>query len=304
MNNTPVAVVTALAAAFVLGVSAVADQRSTKRVESRKPLSPRILADLVRQPLWLTAVAANVVGFALQVVALSFGSLAIVQPILVLDLMFAVLISWNLRQRANAPQPNGKLIFGGVGATTIGLVGFLAIGQPSPGVTQARLDMLAPLAIGYVVVVGGCLIVANRNQDLRPLALALGCGVSYGVAAFVIKLLTSEFGHGLAPVFTNWPIYVFAVVGPAGFILNQNALQQGALLAPVQAIISVADPVLSIALGIAWLDVRLRSSPASIAGEIVSFLVLTVGITITSSVHAGQPVQEVPAEGVPGEQQQ
>lgn len=288
-NNTPAAVVTALAAAAVLGLSAAIDQRSTKKVKTREPLSPRLLADLVRQPLWLIAIGANVVGFVLQVVALAYGSLALVQPLLVCDLLFAVLIATYLRQRANESQPNLKITLLGIGAATVGLAGFLAIGQPTPGHTQARLDMLALLAIGYVVVVGACLVVANRKVNLRPLALALGCGVSYGVAAFVIKLLTSEFGGGLAALVTNWPIYVFAVVGPAGFILNQNALQEGTLLAPVQAIISVADPVISIALGVAWLDVRLRSSPAAIAGEIVSFLLLTVGIIMTSNVHADLP---------------
>jgi drug/metabolite transporter (DMT)-like permease len=303
-NNTPVAVVTAIAAAGVLGLSAAIDQRSTKKVETREALSPRLLLDLARQPLWLIAIGANVVGFILQVVALAYGSLALVQPLLVCDLLFAVLIAWYLRQRASEPQPNMKPIWTGVAVTTVGLAGFLAIGQPTPGHTQARLSMLAPLVIGYVVVVGACLVVANRNRDLQPLALALGCGVSYGVAAFVIKLLTSEFGGGLGEIFTNWPIYVFAVVGPAGFILNQNALQQGTLLAPVQAIISVADPVISIALGVAWLDVRLRSSPGAIAGEIISFLLLTVGIIMTSRVHAADPpAQQEAAAGVPGKQQ-
>ena len=196
-----------------------------------------------------------------------------------------------------------KPIWAGVAITTIGLAGFLAIGQPTPGHTQARLSMLAPLAIGYLVVVGACLVVANRNADLQPLALATGCGVSYGIAAFVIKLLTSEFGGGLAGVFTNWPIYVFIVVGPAGFILNQNALQEGTLLAPVQAIISVADPVISIALGIAWLDVRLRSSPGAIAGEIISFLLLTVGIVLTSRMHEVKAQQPAAAAGATGKQQ-
>jgi drug/metabolite transporter (DMT)-like permease len=302
-NNTPVAVVTAIAAAGVLGLSAAIDQRSTKKVETREALSPRLLLDLARQPLWLIAIGANIVGFILQVVALAYGSLALVQPLLVCDLLFAVLIAWYLRQRASEPQPNMKPIWAGVAITTVGLAGFLAIGQPTPGHTQARLDMLAPLAIGYVVVVGACLVVANRNRDMQPLALALGCGVSYGVAAFVIKLLTSEFGGGLGEIFTNWPIYVFAVVGPAGFILNQNALQQGTLLAPVQAIISVADPVISIALGIAWLDVRLRSSPAAIAGEIVSFLLLTIGIVLTSRMHEMTPAPMAAGAGVTGQQQ-
>jgi hypothetical protein len=73
--------------------------------------------------------------------------------------------------------------------------------------------------------------------------------------------VTTEFGGGPAKVFTNWPIYVLAVVGPVGFILNQDAFQQGTFLAPVQAIITTADPVISIGLGVLWLGVVLRGGP-------------------------------------------
>ena len=194
----------------------------------------------------------------------------------------AQLIAQRLGERAQPGPSNMKLMLTGVAATTVGVAGFLAIGQPSGGSTRAPLGILPPLVIGIVVVVGGCLAVAARNRTLRPLALALACGVNYGVAAFLIKLVTSEFGGGPAQVFTNWPIYVFAVVGPAGYILNQNAYQQGTLLAPVQAIISAADPIISIALGIGWLEVRLRGGPLAIAGEVVSLLLLTAGIVMTA----------------------
>jgi hypothetical protein len=133
------------------------------------------------------------------------------------------------------------------------------------------------------VVVGGCLAVAARNRSLRPLALALACGVSYGVAAFSVKLLTAEWGGGLSEVLTNWPVYVFAVAGPAGFVLNQDAFQQGRFLAPVQAVITSADPVISIVLGTLWLNVRLRSSPADIAGVVVSLLLMITGIVLTAN---------------------
>jgi hypothetical protein len=282
-----IAVVAAVASALMLGISSVADQRSTKRVESRRALSPRILLDLVRQPLWLAAISGNIAGFALQVVALSFGSLALVQPILVCDLIFAVLIGWILWRRSGGHRLGGVrktvILFAGIAASTVGVSGFLVIGRPSGGSTHISFSMLPPLAIGLVAVVGGCLAVAARNRNLRPLALALACGVNYGVAAFVVKLVTSQFGGGLSEVFSNWPIYVFAVVGPAGFVLNQDAFQQGTFLAPVQAILTTTDPVVSIALGIAWLNVRLHSSPADIAGEVVSVLLMITGIIITAN---------------------
>jgi hypothetical protein len=284
--NTPLAVVTALAAALVLGISSVADQRSTKRVKSERSGSPRILLELVRQPLWLTAIGANIVGFALQVVALDLGSIALVQPLLVCDLLFAVLISQYLLWRSGKALPRRSVltIFGGAGAAAAGVAGFLVSGRPSAGHGDVGFDVLIPLVIGLVVVIGGCLLVAASNPNLRPLALALACGVNYGVAAFSIKLVTTEFSGGPVMVFTNWPIYVFAVVGPLGFILNQDAFQQGTLLAPVQAIITTADPVISIALGVAWLGVALHSSPAAIFGQVVSLLVMTGGIIVTARV--------------------
>src|SRR5215475_8859447 len=89
--STPIAIVAALAAALVLGISAVVDQRSTKKVDTRQAMSPRFILDLIHQPLWLMAIGANLVGWVLQVIALKFGSLALVQPLLVCQLIFAVL---------------------------------------------------------------------------------------------------------------------------------------------------------------------------------------------------------------------
>jgi hypothetical protein len=281
-----VAVITALVAALLFGISSVADQRSTKRVKTEKALSPAILLDLVKQPLWLGAIVTNVAAFALQVVALSFGSLAVVQPLLVFDLVFAVLIGRTLLFDPKMFPAGAKrwdpVLFAGVGAATLGVAGFLAIGRPTAGRANVGFSVLLPLALGLVVLVGGCLAVAARNENLRPLALALGCGVCYGVAAFSVKLVTTEAGGGAARVFTNWPIYMLAITGPVGFILNQDAFQQGRFLAPVQAILTTTDPVISIGLSVLWLGSRLQSSPAAIAGVVVSLLIMTAGIVITA----------------------
>ena len=311
-----VAVVTAVVAALLFGISSVADQRSTKRVKTEKALSPAILLDLAKQPLWLFAIVTNIGAFALQVVALSFGSLAVVQPLLVFDLVFAVLIGRTILFDPNMFPPGAKrwdpVLFAGVGAATLGVGGFLAIGRPTAGHADVGFSVLLPLAVGLVVLVGGCLAVAARNENLRPLALALGCGVCYGVAAFSVKLVTTEFGGGPARVFTNWPIYMLAVTGPVGFILNQDAFQQGRFLAPVQAILTTTDPVISIGLSVLWLGSRLQSSPAAIAGVVISLLVMAVGIVITAHqapqaprkqdepivTSAGAEAGDRPADGV------
>src|SRR5262249_36109045 len=120
-----VAVVAALAGALFFGISSAADARSTKLVKTERALSPAILLDLVRQPLWLIGIVANVVGFALQVVALSFGSLALVQPLLVFDLVFAVIIirsvGWDASRFPPGTRRSDPVLLAGVGADALGL---------------------------------------------------------------------------------------------------------------------------------------------------------------------------------------
>jgi drug/metabolite transporter (DMT)-like permease len=283
-----IAVVSGLGAAMVFGISSVAEQRGTKRVKQRRALSPRILLDLVRQPLWDTAIAATLVGFALQVVALKFGPLALVEPILVCDLIFAVLINSYLRGRWD------PVLVGGVVACAAGVAGFLVIARPSGGRSTVSLDVVMPLAVGLAVTVGGCLIVARRSRNLRPLALALACGINYGVAAFLVKIATSQ-GGGLVHLLTNWPIYALAVVGPVGFVLSQDAFQQGTLLAPVLSIITACDPLISIALASLWLDEKLNGTPAGIAGEAIALALMIIGIVVMAH-HSPQVVRQQAAQ--------
>ena len=269
-----IALVAAIGAALVFGISSVAEQRSTKRVKTRKALSPRILLDLVRQPLWVAAIGGTIVGFALQVTALRFGPLALVEPILVVALIFATLINAYLRGVWD------KQIIGGVLGCAVGIAGFLAVARPTPGTSNVSFIVVLPLGAGLAAGVFGCLVVANRSRRLRPLALALACGINYGVAAFLVKLVISDVGGGLPRLLTDWPIYALAIVGPAGFILNEDAYQQGTLIAPVLAIITACDPIISIALGNLWLNEKLNSSPAGIAGEIIFLLIMVTGIVV------------------------
>jgi hypothetical protein len=269
-----IAIVTALAAAMVFGVTSVAEQRSTKKVQVRRELSPRILLDLARQPLWVAAIGGTVIGFALQVIALRYGELALVEPILVCDLIFAVMINAYLRRVWDS-----QLILG-VLASAAGVAGFLAVARPTGGQTHVSFYVIMPLAIGLAVGVAGCIAVARRHPRVRPLALALATGICYGVAAFLVKIVVSDVGHGLTGVLTDWPIYALAIVGPAGFILNQDAFQGGTLIAPVLAIITACDPIISIALAALWLKEKLNSTPIGIAGQVIALVVMVTGIVV------------------------
>jgi drug/metabolite transporter (DMT)-like permease len=290
LSQSPqIAIAAGLAASVMFGIASVADQRSTKRVKRQKALSPRIFLDLVRQPLWLASICGTLIGFGLQVLALSFGPLALVEPLLVSGLIFAVLINSYLRRRFD------PVLLGGVLGTAVGIAGFLAIARPSAGRTSVGFIVILPLGIGLVVAVSACLVLSRRSANLQPLALALACGICYGVAAFLVKLVVSDLNHGLAGLLTDWPIYALAIVGPLGFLLNENAFQSGTLIAPALAIITACDPIISVALGWLWLNEKLSSSPAGIAGEIITLILMTTGIVVVAhrAPHLSQAIEGV-----------
>jgi drug/metabolite transporter (DMT)-like permease len=266
------AIILALAAALVFGISSVAEQRGTGHVKERGALSPRLLLDLVRDPLWVTAIGATVLGFVLQVLALKYGSLAVVEPLLICDLIFAVLINAHLRHKRD------PVIFIGAGLCAAGVAGFLVIAHPSGGKSSVGALVMLPLAVALVVLVGGSLFVAKRDKKVQALALALATGVCYGVSAFLIKIVT---GNGIHHLLTTWPIYALIVIGPLGFLLNQNAFQEsGDLIAPVLSIITAADPLISILLAVVFLDEKLNSTPAGIFGQIVTLTLMVIGIVV------------------------
>ncbi len=279
-------VAAAVGAALVFGVTSVAEQRSTKRVQKERTGSPRILLDLVRQPLWDIAIVGTLIGFTLQVVALKYAPLAVVEPILIFDLVFAVLIAAYLRRSAD------PVMLAGVAACVAGVAGFLLIARPTAGSGTVGLAEAIWLAIGAVAAVAACLMVGQSSETLRPLALALATGICYGLSAFLIKLVTSEASHGgFAHVLTSWPIYALAIAGPVGFVLNQDAFQSGTFIAPVMAIITAADPLISIALAYALLNEKVSSSPAAIAGEIICLILMTVGIVLIAR-HSPQAMKQ------------
>ena len=283
--STAAGVTAAVGAALVFGVTSVAEQRSTKRVKQERTGSPKILLDLVQQPLWDIAILGTVIGFALQVVALKYAPLAVVEPILVFDLVFAVLIAAYLRRSAD------PVMLAGVGACVVGVAGFLVIARPTAGTGTVSLAEAIWLAVGAVAAVAICLVVGQSSETLRPLGMAMATGICYGLSAFLIKVVTSEASHGgFGHVLTSWPIYALAIAGPVGFVLNQDAFQSGTFIAPVMAIIVASDPLISIALAYALLDEKVSSSPAAIAGEIICLILMVAGI-IEIARHSPQAIK-------------
>jgi drug/metabolite transporter (DMT)-like permease len=128
-----ITILLALAAAVVFSLSSVLEQYSTHLVPQRRALSPRLLIDLLKRRVFLAALAINTAGGILQILALHFGSLAVVQPLIVLSLLFAVAIATFTRRC----EPPDRVTFFGAACCAGGVGGFLATAS-RPGGARGR----------------------------------------------------------------------------------------------------------------------------------------------------------------------
>ena len=289
-----VAVPTAVGAALSFALSAVLQQRETADVPERRALDPRLVLDLVHRPVWAASIAADIVGVVLQVIALHFGQLILVQPLLVAGLLFAVVIAARLDHR-----PPDRVMLGGALLCAAGLTAFLLVAQPAGGDGTARGVDARWLVIGLAATLASCLLVAYRTGGTpRALALALGTGLLYGVTSGLLKLLGTDLASGVAATVTHWPLYAVLVAGPLGFLLSQNAFQAARLPAPPLAVLTTVDPLVSIAIGLVALGERIEQTPGAVVGEVLALTAMTGGIYALA--HRAPAVVAAGEQAAPG----
>jgi drug/metabolite transporter (DMT)-like permease len=292
-----VAVPAAVLGAAGFGLASAAQQRATHEVERERTLDPRLLVHLAARPMWLLGLAATIGALALQLVALAFGPVAVVQPLLVTGVAFAAGFAALMDHRR--PDP---VVVGGALCCAAGLSVFLLLARPVAGATSTGLDVTSstPLAIALLLVFAGALVyAATVTHPTRVLALALATGVIYGVTAGLMKAITAQLRLGLDVPFGRPELYVACVIGPIGFLLSQNTFQQGRLIAPALAVITSVDPVVGVLIGVGWLGEDLASSPELLAGECLAALVVIVGIWIVT-VRGARLLRADPADSATG----
>lgn len=283
-----VAVPCAVAGAASFGLASAVQFRATKEVPTSATLNPQLLFDLIRKPIWLASVVTVVLGLSLQVVALAFGPLVLVQPLLVTSVVFGGLFTaWMAHRRLDPIVLLGSL------ACVGGLAAFLLLAQPSGQAGEFNQRRIFPLALILVLVILLALAVGNwTHGELRVLGLAVATGVFYGVTAGLIKVVAAQIREGgITEPFQNWAVYMVCVIGPAGFLLSQNTFQSGKLISPALAVITTVDPLVGIAIGVEWLGESVTATTVALIGETISAAAIVAGIVILS--HRGEHLRRL-----------
>src|SRR5512139_2784601 len=92
------AYILALLSAFSFALGSVLQQRGTLQTEAVEG-DPRFLAEIIRKPVWLLGGLMQVCGWILRAAALDRGSLAVVQSLCALSLVFALPLGARLTEQ-------------------------------------------------------------------------------------------------------------------------------------------------------------------------------------------------------------
>jgi drug/metabolite transporter (DMT)-like permease len=271
-----IAVGFALLGAFSQALASVLHRMTNATGDGEKRPLPQAVGHLIRQPMWLLGMVAMGGTFVFTALALYFGTLATVQPILVTELIFTL----ALRAFWLHDTIPGRT-WGAAGILCAGLFGFLLVARPQEGhgSPSATAWVVALTTRGAVIVV---LVLLSRWGSPARKAALLGAaaGMMWAIDAAFVKSATDALAaDGWIGMFAHWPVYAVVVSGVAGTFLLEAAFAAGPLSAS-QSTLLIVDPLASIAMGVELFGEQLASSPVAIAFEVGFLLVMFAGVVL------------------------
>lgn len=271
-----IAVVAALGCAACFAAASVAQQRATRTVPESRNLSFRLLVELLHRPRWVAGVAASGAGLGLQAVALHFGGLILVQPLILAELLFALPVAIRLHhQRMHAREWLATCAVAG------GIALFLVIASPRGGTPNPPLQtwvIMGAIAVPLIAVL--LFFARDPERPLRSTLLGVCAGATFGLLAALLDSLTFVIAHhGFAAAFESWQLYALPVLATGGELLAQSAFQSGALAACLPAMDSL-EPAVSIAIGVVAFGESIAHTPLAIALELAGLAATAAGIVI------------------------
>ena len=279
----------ALIAAFLFAVAATLQQKGALNLDGVSLGQPMSLVRLVGQRMWLLGTVALLIGYALQAAALDRGRLAVIQPLLVTTIVFALPLGWWLTN-----QHVGRREVIGAAVIILGLAAFTIYGDPAGGKDNAPNNEWA-IAIAILAVICALLLMFGRKGTPTTIAAVYGsvAGILFGLSAALTKPTVEQLHDGVGVMLSHWQCYALAIAGVLGFILQQVSLGTGRL-APSVATVSVVNPIVGVLLGIAIFDERFSRPTWHVVVAVISLLLALGGAVLISL--ASQPEPEPSSE--------
>lgn len=283
-------VIFALLTAASNASAAVLQRKAAAQVPPENAMHVSLLRDLVRRRVWLAGIGLVIVAAVCQAAALATGPIALVQPIFIIELPIALLLSAVVNRRQA-----GLLPWRAIAVTTIGLGAGLACAAPS-GATETASNTLWLATLIVTVAFEAALIMTALplRGELRAMLLGLAAACGYALTAALMKNAMADLNSSATAFFTNWHVYATAVAGVGSLFLLQNALQAGSLVAS-QPMLTVGDALISISYGVTLFSENLRVG-WWLVPELAALAMITLGCVHIAKSPLAAETTTVPSQ--------
>ncbi|GAA0453378.1 DMT family transporter [Streptomyces sp. NPDC046215] len=280
----------ALLAATGNATGTVLQRMAARTVPPGDAFSVRLVRHLVHSPAWLGGIAVIVGAAACQALALTLGSLSLVQLILVTELPFTLLIAGAFSRRRLPAVGWAAAV-----AVAAGLGVGLASAAPSGGQTDVAPALWAVTLCATGAAMALCVLAAlpRPRGKARAALFSSASAIGYALTATLMKSATDTFDRRGAGAFvTTWQTYAFVAAGACALFLLANAMESGPLIAS-QPALTLGEGLVSLALGILVYGDRVRTGwwlvPEAVGAVMVTWGVLVLPRVDTEGQEAAAP---------------
>lgn len=271
---TWLAVALALGSAFAAGLSTSVQHHAAENAPRGRGVLG-LMRHLVGRPWWLVGQALGLVTVGFHAAALSYGPLALVQPIVISGIVFAVPIRAAISRRL---PPRAEILW--VTLTAAGLAVFLVASSPRESNVVAREGLQIWLTVVLALVAYAAIGVSRRVADGQRRAFLLGAaaGILFGLVAVTLKVTVHDLGdHGIGGMLTSWAFWALVVVGLSGVATNQFAYHSARLSASMP-VLNIVDVLVALGFGYVVFQEVPRHTPLAVVAEVVSLGAIVVGL--------------------------
>lgn len=265
-----------LGAAVWLGFGFVLQQRAAEaQADVYHPV--RLIFELVRQPSWVVGIACMVCGQALSAWALGHWDLTFVEPVLSLNVVFALLLAIPLAaQWLRWREVLGVLLL--VAGVSVFTVVSRADGAVPAHQRSDRNWLAAAVIAGLALALvrWGWRRPAYERATVVGAAAGLIFGIQDALTRRVVRLVT---GDRLVHMLTSWPVYGLLAAAVIGILLMQDAFGSAPLRASLPAL-TAAEPIAGIVLGVLVFGDAFRLGAAALAGEVAALAAMVAGVVL------------------------
>jgi drug/metabolite transporter (DMT)-like permease len=267
-------------------------QRDSSRAAPESAAGWRLAGYLVRSPRWLLGQAVWVLAFALQALALHVGRLSVVQPVLVTQLVFTLVI-----RRFVSRWPVRAAAWGSAALLCSSLVLFLFAAEPRGGHPEptSKAWGWALLAV-CATAAAGAYLGRRGSPERRAACLAAAAAVLGAFQAALVKAAVQTLtARGLLALLSGWPLYLLLVLGAATTILVQAALHAGPLTVS-QPLLVVVNPLVAIALSLWLYGEHFTKDAGTVLLGASAFAGLVVGVVLLTLTGPRTPEEPAPED--------